>query len=60
LYRAGQGREKKSPYRLCSHDHFNYPTLAGCYQVAAFNAANKLALERSVEERAARSGIAVK
>ena len=28
---------------------FNYPTLAECYKVAAHNAANKLALHRSVE-----------
>jgi NAD(P) transhydrogenase len=33
---------------------FNYPTLAECYKVAAHNAANKLALEQSVEECAAR------
>ena len=26
---------------------FNYPTLAECYKVAAFNAANELALVRS-------------
>ncbi|HEY2252706.1 MAG TPA: Si-specific NAD(P)(+) transhydrogenase [Planctomycetaceae bacterium] len=32
---------------------FNYPTLAECYKVAAFNAANKLTLEHSVEESAA-------
>ena len=29
------------------HTVFNYPTLAECYKVAAFNAANKLALVRS-------------
>jgi NAD(P) transhydrogenase len=34
---------------------FNYPTLAECYKVAAYNAANKLALEQSVEECAARA-----
>jgi NAD(P) transhydrogenase len=34
---------------------FNYPTLAECYKVAAHNAANKLALEQSVQESAARS-----
>jgi NAD(P) transhydrogenase len=34
---------------------FNYPTLAECYKVAAFNAANKLALEQSVEESPARA-----
>ena len=34
---------------------FNYPTLAECYKVAAHNAANKLALEQSVEESAARA-----
>jgi NAD(P) transhydrogenase len=34
---------------------FNYPTLAECYKVAAHNAANKLALEQSVEEIAARA-----
>ena len=28
------------------HSVFNYPTLAECYKVAAFNAANKLALVR--------------
>ena len=28
------------------HTVFNYPTLAECYKVAAFNAANKLALIR--------------
>jgi NAD(P) transhydrogenase len=28
---------------------FNYPTLAECYKVAAYNAANKLALVRSLE-----------
>ena len=28
------------------HTVFNYPTLAGCYKVAAYNAANKLALIR--------------
>jgi NAD(P) transhydrogenase len=39
---------------------FNYPTLAECYKVAAFNAANKLALERTVEESAARAGNPVK
>ena len=27
---------------------FNYPTLAECYKVAAYNAANKLALVRRV------------
>jgi NAD(P) transhydrogenase len=34
---------------------FNYPTLAECYKVAAYNAANKLALEQRVEESAARA-----
>jgi NAD(P) transhydrogenase len=34
---------------------FNYPTLAECYKVAAHNAANKLALEQSVEACAARA-----
>jgi NAD(P) transhydrogenase len=34
---------------------FNYPTLAECYKVAAHNAANKLALEQSVQEIAARA-----
>jgi NAD(P) transhydrogenase len=32
---------------------FNYPTLAECYKVAAYNAANKLTLEQIVEESAA-------
>ena len=34
---------------------FNYPTLAECYKVAAYNAANKLSLEQSVQESAARA-----
>jgi len=34
---------------------FNYPTLAECYKVAAYNAANKIALEQSVEASAARA-----
>jgi len=34
---------------------FNYPTLAECYKVAAHNAANKLALEQSVQAIAARA-----
>lgn len=31
------------------HTVFNYPTLAECYKVAAFNAANKLALTRKAK-----------
>jgi NAD(P) transhydrogenase len=31
------------------HTVFNYPTLAECYKVAAFNAANKLALTRQAK-----------
>ena len=31
----------QAPYTV-----FNYPTLAGCYKVAPYNAANKLALIR--------------
>lgn len=34
---------------------FNYPTLAECYKVAAFNAANKLALVRSLSAQATNS-----
>ena len=32
---------------------FNYPTLAECYKVAAYNAANKLALVRHATRAAA-------
>jgi NAD(P) transhydrogenase len=35
------------------HTVFNYPTLAECYKVAAFNAANKLALTRQAKGAAA-------
>jgi NAD(P) transhydrogenase len=38
---------------------FNYPTLAECYKVAAFNAANKLALIRQVTPPASREAMAV-